>query len=211
MRFGVRDYDPQVGRWTSKDPLGFAAGDPNLYGYVFNDPINGIDPSGQILPLLVLGYAAFEFGSSLYDFYDAYDTFTDPCADVWDKGFSGGGLIAGALLPGGGYGKGAKLFRRGVKALRSKVIRVKESIGFFPTKAKGRPFSRLNGQFVSRDRTINDRTARIAVSDSGQFLRGLVEGFADGYTGVDASPSATRANQVGQNIGRSVGQFLGSF
>ena len=24
IRFGVRDYDPEVGRWTSKEPLGFS-------------------------------------------------------------------------------------------------------------------------------------------------------------------------------------------
>jgi RHS repeat-associated protein len=30
-RFGARDYDPVTGRWTAKDPMGFAAGDGNLY------------------------------------------------------------------------------------------------------------------------------------------------------------------------------------
>ncbi len=33
VRFGVRDYDPEVGRWTAKDPILFAGGDSNLYGY----------------------------------------------------------------------------------------------------------------------------------------------------------------------------------
>jgi RHS repeat-associated protein len=46
VRHGARDYDPETGRWTAKDPLRFKARDMNLYGYVFNDPVNGVDPSG---------------------------------------------------------------------------------------------------------------------------------------------------------------------
>ncbi|MBS1969335.1 MAG: hypothetical protein JSU04_03470 [Bdellovibrionales bacterium] len=46
VRFGFRDYDPDSGRWTSKDPILFGGGQANLYGYVANDPINGLDPSG---------------------------------------------------------------------------------------------------------------------------------------------------------------------
>jgi RHS repeat-associated protein len=36
VRFGYRDYDPETGRWTAKDPIGFAGGDTDLYGYVLN-------------------------------------------------------------------------------------------------------------------------------------------------------------------------------
>jgi RHS repeat-associated protein len=47
LRFGVRDYDPQVGRWTAKDPALFFGGDTNLYAYVVNDPVNSADASGR--------------------------------------------------------------------------------------------------------------------------------------------------------------------
>ena len=46
VRFGYRDYDPDVGRWTAKDPILFAGGDMDLYGYALNNPINFIDPLG---------------------------------------------------------------------------------------------------------------------------------------------------------------------
>jgi RHS repeat-associated protein len=46
IRLGARDYDPQIGRWTTKDPVRFAGGDKNLYGYAINDPVNQIDPKG---------------------------------------------------------------------------------------------------------------------------------------------------------------------
>ena len=46
VRFGFRDYDPDIGRRTAKDPIGFAGGDTDLYGYVLNDPVNLIDPFG---------------------------------------------------------------------------------------------------------------------------------------------------------------------
>jgi RHS repeat-associated protein len=46
FRFGARDYDAGVGRWTSKDPILFAGWDANLYGYVANDLVNWIDPYG---------------------------------------------------------------------------------------------------------------------------------------------------------------------
>ncbi|MBW2662491.1 MAG: hypothetical protein JRD93_11000, partial [Deltaproteobacteria bacterium] len=48
VRFGYRDYDPDTGRWTAKDPIGFAGGDTDLYGYCLNDPVNFIDPYGLI-------------------------------------------------------------------------------------------------------------------------------------------------------------------
>jgi RHS repeat-associated protein len=46
LRFGARDYDPQTGRWTAKDSIGFASGVTNLYVYASNDPVNTLDVTG---------------------------------------------------------------------------------------------------------------------------------------------------------------------
>jgi len=57
----ARYYDPQVGRFISEDPLGLAGGDVNLYGYVGNNPIMGVDPEGLITPAIA---AALYFGGA---------------------------------------------------------------------------------------------------------------------------------------------------
>lgn len=59
VRFGVRDYDAATGRWTTKDPILFAGGDANLYGYVLADPVNWFDITGldpESVKELVNGY-----------------------------------------------------------------------------------------------------------------------------------------------------------
>ena len=47
-RFGERYYDPQIGRWTQRDPLDQPSDlrQANRYQYVGDDPINITDPSG---------------------------------------------------------------------------------------------------------------------------------------------------------------------
>jgi RHS repeat-associated protein len=44
--FRFRDYSPTLGRWSSLDPIRYAAGDVNLYRTVFNAPTVFTDPSG---------------------------------------------------------------------------------------------------------------------------------------------------------------------
>ena len=44
--YRARYYHPTLGRFTSRDPLGYDAEDFNLYRYVRNNPLKYVDPSG---------------------------------------------------------------------------------------------------------------------------------------------------------------------
>ena len=64
-KFGVRYYDPSLGRWTQQDPVAGSLGDlnaANRYTYANDDPVNVVDPGGKlpcflagILVLIVVG------------------------------------------------------------------------------------------------------------------------------------------------------------
>lgn len=45
INFGFRDYDPVIGQWTSRDPLGYEDG-RSLYAYVHANPLHYFDTHG---------------------------------------------------------------------------------------------------------------------------------------------------------------------
>ena len=59
--YRARWYDPGSGRFISRDPIGFSAGDVNLYRYVGNAPGDATDPSGLVPPLT---YPNFKGGTN---------------------------------------------------------------------------------------------------------------------------------------------------
>ena len=63
-RFGARDYDAETGRWTAKDPILFAGGSTNLYGYALGDPVNFVDPDGQAVMVIPLIFAGAELSAA---------------------------------------------------------------------------------------------------------------------------------------------------
>jgi RHS repeat-associated protein len=105
VRFGARDYDAVAGRWTAKDPIGFHAGSPNLYGYAHHDPVNIVDPSGQIAPIVPVVMAGAAIGAVVnvgltLAFSDAPITRQQLAAAIVSGALAGG---AGALTgPAGG-------------------------------------------------------------------------------------------------------------
>ena len=111
VRFGARDYDSATGRWTAKDPIRFAGGMPNLFGYALFDPVNVVDPNGRLLQRVALTPAAaslleaatnalMEAGATAAEIACvigklAEQTFIDPLSPV------GSGLL-GLVVAGGG-------------------------------------------------------------------------------------------------------------
>jgi RHS repeat-associated protein len=68
---GFRYLDPDTGRWTQEDPIGFGGGEANLYSYVHNSPIRYIDPLGLVDIVVGLagslnGIAGVQGGKGVY-------------------------------------------------------------------------------------------------------------------------------------------------
>ena len=104
MNLNARTYDSVTARFLQIDPLFDHPNQVGLspYNYSWNNPINLSDPSGEC-PFCLVAWAVVEVGLAIYDAYDAGSTILDPEASTTEKIVSGGGFIAGALLPGGGY------------------------------------------------------------------------------------------------------------
>jgi len=51
--YRARYYDPATGGFIGQDPIGFDAGDANLYRYVGNSPTNATDPSGEVWNFII--------------------------------------------------------------------------------------------------------------------------------------------------------------
>jgi RHS repeat-associated protein len=58
LKYGIRYYDPTIGRWTQRAPIGGSLQETlkaNPYVYAGNDAINEVDPSGRFSVPGVIG------------------------------------------------------------------------------------------------------------------------------------------------------------
>lgn len=131
VRFGTRDYDPELGRWTSKDPIRFAgssfnifgiavkAGNPmtetNLYGYALLDPINLVDSLGLFSFSDFSNFSAGFGDSLLLGFGDDLRNYlgiegVDVCSDAYTAGATTGIVVGFARLAYAGFAKVGSAF-----------------------------------------------------------------------------------------------------
>ena len=106
VRFGARDYEAESGRWLVKDQILFEGNSTNLFAYSRNDPINWVDPTGKLIPLIPLVVAS-GVGGGLTNVYVNWK----PGQSVGDtissfgQGF-GLGIAGGFAVASGGWAGG---------------------------------------------------------------------------------------------------------
>lgn len=106
VRFGARDYDPEFGRWTAKDPANFEGGDTNLYVYAANDPIDLMDPTGLSFMQGLTNFSAgfgdkITFGGTRWIRKKlGVDEVVNPCSGWYATG-GVAGVVVGSTIAGG--------------------------------------------------------------------------------------------------------------
>ena len=202
VRFGARDYDSELGRWTAKDPSGFAGGDTNLYAYAYGDPVNFVDPNGEfafLVPLAIVAIkgalasaamdAGMELASQLLENGGEID-----CLDWGDVGTSAvDGLGSGAV--GGVFGK-AFTAAKGLRRAKEGIYEFAEDGATYVGQSSN--ISKRLQQHVRSGRLDNVSEATTTEVLGGKTAREIAEHrrIQEITSGVPARQSASVTNNV---------------
>ena len=144
-----RTYDSNLGKWLSRDPIGEEGPDgPNLYTYVSNDPVNGVDPLG------------------LWNLWNplSYGLPSNPGENPWnpfDSSAEWGATGAGSKMGAAAYIDGINPFGN-----------FYQDLGVYdPCKDKGTSASRWLGKYVGREALLTVVGAGVASKFSGPLSR----------------------------------------
>jgi RHS repeat-associated protein len=180
VRFGFRDYDPDIGRWTAKDPILFDGGDVDLYGYCLNDPIGLTDPEGSWAQLALAAEWIVVRGHTVYQRAAPYISRAVSSAWTYGRNAANSGL--------------AWLKRVSGKPNPTKLNNA----------CKGQPYDSETGRYLSYDANPGFRSSPIS-----HFGVGLSQGFSSAMSGAEMPPAVSSAQAWGQNIGNFAGSIAG--
>jgi len=95
-KFGARDYDAKIGRWTSKDPIRFDGGF-NHYNYCDGDPVNFVDVNGlNIVTTYSINFSGLGFQAEIGLIFDM----NGETGDIKEYFYVGVGPVIGTGLQG---------------------------------------------------------------------------------------------------------------
>ncbi len=102
----LRNYEPGIGTYLEQDPYGVAFTGPNRYGYAGLNPANYFDPTGEIIPVLVVGAKVLWVAGMAYTGFEAYQCWEslmeDPCAAIFEGDACLNTVLAAAIPYGAG-------------------------------------------------------------------------------------------------------------
>lgn len=175
VRLGYREYDPTLGRWLSKDPIGFNGEDSNLYAYVAGDPANAIDPTGLILDTLA------DIAFITYDLAVIAGKYAGGCGINNTDLAALGADIGAAFVPfGTGAGMGVRGASRSLDTLPKPVVRDAKLQNYVNDLYKGTTNPSRVGNGTTADAVRRERTTGQATA--GKFHMQKAEDTAKGLS-----------------------------